>query len=53
MAKEIAKDWEALSLKIIQTHPDIVKVGRTVKSFENTVMGHYHDVIGKMSNKRN
>ena len=46
-AKEIANMWEALSLKIIQTHPHIDKVGRTVKAFESIVMDHYHDVISK------
>ena len=48
-AKEIANMWESLSLKIMQTHPDLSKVGRTVISFENKVMDHYHDVISKNS----
>ncbi len=48
-AKEIANMWEALSLKIMQTHPNIHKVGRTMMAFENKVMDHYHDVISKNS----
>ena len=49
-AAEIVEMWDALSKKIINCHPNLNKVAKTILNFEKTAMEHFHAIKSKSSN---